>query len=403
MTQHIIDDSTGFDEPAEQTAAAPSTTSKAALAITDDISRIGTAVSEFDRVAAGLADIEARFPKDVVYDLTTTKGMKAALEHRAAWRDPRITVEKVRKMAKAPLIALGKNIDARAAWLTERLLEGETPIDQQIKVEEARREAEREAKAAAEFGRVLAIQEALAAIGIDVAAACGKTSADIAALLELMKTTEPDPAKFQEMLEQAKAAWAAGIAKLETAHKAKLWEEAEQRREAEEREAQRIAQQKADEERARVAAEQAAEAARLAAERAEIERQRAELQAMRDAAAAAEREEAERQSAELQEARRRAEEAEARATQQPAPAPAPATEVVAIRPAPAANEAATMSLGAINQRLGLTVSADFLASLGFEAHKERAARLYRPSDFPAICAGISAHVLAAAAEHQKDA
>ncbi|MFG6441110.1 hypothetical protein [Roseateles sp. LKC17W] len=267
MSTTLIDDSTGFDEPVELTP----TTSKAALAITDDIGRIGTAVSEFDRVAAGLADIEARYPKDVVYDLTTTKGMKDAIAHRAAWRDPRITVEKVRKMAKAPLLALGKNIDARAAWLTERLLEGETPIDQQIKAEEARREAEREAKAAAEFGRVLAIQEALAAIGIDVAAACNKTSDDIAALLERMQTTEPEPATFQEMLEQAKAAWAAGIAKLETAHKAKLWEEAEQRRVAAEQEAARVAAEQAAAElerlrveNERIAAEQRAERERMA-------------------------------------------------------------------------------------------------------------------------------------------
>jgi colicin import membrane protein len=305
MTEPLIDDSTGFDEPAEATPA----TTKAALAITDDMSRITTAVSEFDRVAAGLAALEAAYPKDVIYEVTTTKGMKAAIEHRAAWRDPRITVEKVRKMAKAPLIALGKNIDARAAWLTEQLLEGEQPIDQQIKAEEARREAEREAKAAAEFGRVLAIQEALAEIAADVAAACGKRSDDISALLERMRTTEPDAEVFQEMLEQARAAWSAGITKLETAHKAKLWEEAEQRRIAAEQEAERIARQKADEERARVAAEQKAEAERLATERAELDRQRAELQAQLDAAAKAQREEAERQARELAVAQARANEA----------------------------------------------------------------------------------------------
>jgi len=407
MTQPIIDDSTGFDEPTDQ---AP-TTSKAALAITDDMSRISTAVSEFDRVAAGLADIETRFPKDVVYDLTTTKGMKDAIAHRAAWRDPRIMVEKVRKMAKAPLLALGKNIDARAAWLTERLLEGETPIDQQIKAEEARREAEREAKAAAEFGRVLAIQEALAAIGVDVAAACNKTSADIAALLEQMQTTQPDPATFQEMLEQAKAAWAAGITKLETAHKAKLWEEAEQRRVAAELEAQRIAQQKADEERARIAAEQAAEAARLAEERAEIERQRAELQAMRDAAEAAERakadeaaraerEEAERQAAELQEASRRAKEAEANAQQTDAPA-----QVVEIRPATAAIEEHMLKLGELWDILGLTDREAFLAGLGFPATPaaKGTAKLYAQSALPSICKRISEHFDALATGHQKAA
>ena len=59
-------------------------------------------------------------------------------------------------------------------------------------------------------------------------------------------------------------------------------------------------------------------------------------------------------------------------------------------------ERPTLKLGEINARLGLTVSADFLTELGFEAHIERSSRLYRESEWPAICAGISAHVLAAA-------
>jgi hypothetical protein len=59
-----------------------------------------------------------------------------------------------------------------------------------------------------------------------------------------------------------------------------------------------------------------------------------------------------------------------------------------------------MTLGQINARLGFTVTADFLASLGFDAHKDKSARLYRPSQFGAICEGISAHVLAVAGEKQ---
>jgi hypothetical protein len=83
------------------------------------------------------------------------------------------------------------------------------------------------------------------------------------------------------------------------------------------------------------------------------------------------------------------------------PAAAPAPEVRPF-PAPAA-EAPTMTLGALNARLGFTVSADFLESLGFVAHREKSARLYRPSQFPAICAGISAHVLAVAGEQKRAA
>ena len=63
-------------------------------------------------------------------------------------------------------------------------------------------------------------------------------------------------------------------------------------------------------------------------------------------------------------------------------------------------ELPTMTLGQISTRLGFSVTSDFLSSIGFEAHREKAAKLYRPSDFGAICAGISKHVLALAAERQ---
>ena len=107
-----------------------------------------------------------KHPIDLVFDVSTTKGMAEAIAHRAAWRDPRITVEKFRKAAKAPVLTLGKDIDARAAWLTDQLLLGETPVHEQIKAEEARKAQEKADREAAEFGRVLAIQEAIAEFGM---------------------------------------------------------------------------------------------------------------------------------------------------------------------------------------------------------------------------------------------
>lgn len=296
----VLDDSVGFDEPAVQTQSSPAN-ERNALAITQDMTRVQNALGEFDRVSAGLADLERRYPKDAIYEVGTTKGMKDAVEHRAAWREPRITVEKARKMAKAPLLALGKNVDARAAWLTEKLREGEEPIDALIKVEESRREAEKQARINAEAGRVMKIQEALADIAQDVLIACSKTSTEIASLLGSMRSAQPDPLVFQECMEQARAAWASAIAKLETAHKAKLWEEAEQRRIEEERAAEATRRAEEDARIARITAEQEAHAQRLkeqeealaaqrqadedrrAAERAELDLQRAELEALRAA------------------------------------------------------------------------------------------------------------------------
>ena len=57
---------------------------------------------------------------------------------------------------------------------------------------------------------------------------------------------------------------------------------------------------------------------------------------------------------------------------------------------------ATIKLGEINARLGYSVGSDFLASLGFVATTDRSAKLYRESDFPAICRRIADHTLALA-------
>lgn len=284
-----LDDETGFEEPTADSPEVTVAKEQNALAITEDMDRVKNSLNEFDRVSAGLAELEARYPKDAIYPVETTKGMKDAIEHRAAYRDPRVMVEKARKMAKAPLLALGKNIDARAAWITSKLEDGEKPVDQQIKAEEARKEAEKQARAAAEAARVMKIQEALAEIGQDVLIACGKSSAEIRAMSERLHATLPDPDVFQEFLPQAKEAWSAGIDKLETALKAKLYDEAEAARIAQEQaaEEERRRQEAARVEAARVeneriAAEQRAAAEAMAAERRAFEAEKAAMQAEKD-------------------------------------------------------------------------------------------------------------------------
>lgn len=64
----------------------------------------------------------------------------------------------------------------------------------------------------------------------------------------------------------------------------------------------------------------------------------------------------------------------------PVPAAAPAT-------------APSLKLGSIAERLGFTLTADFLKSLGFEpAATERASKLYHEADFPHICAALVRHI-----------
>jgi len=95
--------------------------------------------------------------------------------------------------------------------------------------------------------------------------------------------------------------------------------------------------------------------------------------------------------------------AEAAAAPPPAPAPTPTPATVAqpaasSRPV-AASPTATLKLGDINARLSpIQLTADGLAALGFpHAGTDRAAKLYRPSDFPRICEALIAHVEAALA------
>lgn len=256
--------------------------------ITTSITKVQGEIAAFDKIAAGIAAIELQHPKNMAVDVTTTAGMKAAVLARAAWRDPRIAVEKARKAAKAPVLELGKQIDTFAAGLEAQLREGEDNYDKQIKAEETRKEAERAAKAEAERVRVAAHQDRITHdIRGAAAGAVGRSSADIEVILKDVVAIVID-ASFEEFQGQAQLAKDETLDKLREMHAAALAHEAEQ---------------------ARIKAEQEAEAARIAAERAELEKLRAEA-AERERVAAAERAEAERIQAEELARQRAAQEAE---------------------------------------------------------------------------------------------
>lgn len=111
----------------------------------------------------------------------------------------------------------------------------------------------------------------------------------------------------------------------------------------------------------------------------------------------------EHKEAQRREADQRAAEAIKRASEAtPAADPAPAAPAAEPQPVAAVaqqpdlitrtEEPPTLKLGAVCERLGFNVTADFLAGLGVQAHVERSAKLYRESDFPRICAAIVTHV-----------
>lgn len=240
-------------------------TIEAPNAIAENLDKVQTELAAIDKIDAGLAALEKAHPKNLACDVATTKGMKEAIAGRAAWREPRIATEKARKAAKAPVLELGRAIDARAAELTALLLEGESNYDDQIKAEEARKESERAAKAEAERARIQGHQDRINEIRGAVAAAA---HADATLIAEHIGDVErlPVDATFEEFQGQAQLAKDETLVKLRAMH------------------ADAVAR---EEEAARVKAEQEAAAAALAAERAELERLRAE-QAERERVAAAE-------------------------------------------------------------------------------------------------------------------
>jgi hypothetical protein len=280
-----------------------------------ELETVSKALTDINAVSTGIADLTSQYG-GVVYEVATTVGMDEAKAARLAVRTPRYEVERIRKAAKAPLLALGKKLDAEAARIETELLKIEGPIDQQIKVEEARKEVERQAKIDAELKRVADLQERVSELRGNQMLSASSGSQCISEHIADLEKIVVD-ASFEEFEAQALDAKEAGIARLRALHAGAVAHEIEQARIKEEREelarlreaqAQRDAEAKTarDAEAAKQAAQlkkereeheaaarlkrqqladeneaaqkiRAAEEAKLAAARAEIARQQEEL------------------------------------------------------------------------------------------------------------------------------
>lgn len=229
-------------------------------------------VAKFDQIAAGLAAIEAAHPKDVIVaDIATTAGMKLAEGAWRAYRNPRLEVERARKAAKAPVLALVKAIDTFAGGLEDRLRAGEDHYKAQIDTEEARREAVRAEAAAKEAQRKATHTANLATIGayLTRCQAPGMTAERIAAGIAALEATTFGP-EWEEFAVLAANVQCETIESMRTLHAQAVAREAEAARQ----EAIRV-------ENERMARELEAERQRIAAEVAEIRRQQAEWAAQR--------------------------------------------------------------------------------------------------------------------------
>jgi len=383
----------------------------------------GQPLVAYSRTEAALADLNKRF-KGAKFDLTTTKGDKAARSARLELVTLRTDLEKKRKAFKAPALEFGKKIDAEAARITAEIESLAKPIDAQIKADEERRERERQERERVEAARVKVHRDAIASVRAYVDMAKGLPSDRIQKGIDKLQAMVfgAETEEFTDQYTAAKNETVTALIALHADTKAR------------EDEAARLEAQRA--EQARIAAEQAEQARKLAEAQAEIERQRAELEAQQRAAAAAAAAPATDTSAAATmgtEVTPGSSQPEASpATVEAEPDPLTPAEVHAKRwddaarlttetilaaaspaqrtPAEAASrilaarlpevarrdEPATLKLGVICERLGdgITMTAAFVAdTLGVQhSATDKAAKLYTERQFAEICRALVSHV-----------
>jgi chromosome segregation ATPase len=241
-------------------------------------------VAPFSATEAALTVLRARMA-GVQYEVTNTAGMAQAKADRAELRGLRSEVESTRKALKAPLLESGKQIDAEAERIRLELVAVETPIDAQIKAEEARKEAERELRAAMERARVTAIHERIAEIRSygTTANLCRNAQRAQSVMVNLlaMQAAVNMEVDFAEFAEQAATAYADTLQTVQAAIDARAADEAERTRIVQAQQAHAAQLKQAQEELATRTAEAFAEAdqaaAELASERAQLAAERAEF------------------------------------------------------------------------------------------------------------------------------
>lgn len=246
-----------------------------------------TSLAVFDPVKAGLAELRTRYA-NVAFDLRTVKGNDEARSARKQLVTLRGRADDAYSNWNAPILEQQKKARALRDSIKGEIQKLEDPIDQQIKADEARRDAERRAREEAEAARLKRIRESLAEIGGAPASVATGNSSEIRQKLEWLQSLPLDKDAFEEFLDDAQALRDRATAELDKLLAGRLQQEQEAQRLAEERaELERLRA----EERTRAAErerELAAERARFEAERAELERQRQAIEQERAAARAAE-------------------------------------------------------------------------------------------------------------------
>lgn len=225
----------------------------------------GVKIAQYSRTMAALAELEKKH-KGMVFDVTTTAGMKEAKAARKELRELRVDLENKRKELKAPLLDYTRALDGQAKDITARIVALEAPIDEQVKAEEQRKAREKAEAEAAERARIDAHRRVIEAMRNKPLELIGAKPTDLErAFLEIQRT---DLSGLEEFAGEA------ALVKDEAAGKLhELWTQAMEREEAAAKEA--YAQRQRD---AKAAEERAAREAELA-ELEELRRFKAEQEA----------------------------------------------------------------------------------------------------------------------------
>lgn len=367
-----------------------------------------------------LATLRSRYA-GVQFDLTTVAGDKAARAARLELVTLRTALEKRRKEFKQPALEFGKLIDSEAARITVEIRKLADPIDAQIRADEERREREREAKRQAEAARVAKMEQELSAIRAFLVTAQrpGMTADRIANGMELLRGLQLDPEALADFYDRAVVAKDETLQGMAEIHAAATAREAELAAlDAQRKENERIAAELAEQQRK--LNEQAAELRRQQHE-CEAARQRAErpapaataaIMGSGDTPAPGQRETPQITHQDAQESG--CSPADAPAAGTPASYASNAAESATAAPSGeqgpgaqadiSAPEPATLKLGEVNARLGLTMTRDFIEhTLGvIPAGTDKRAVLFRPSQFSAICGELVSHVQAMSVLHGGD-
>jgi DNA repair exonuclease SbcCD ATPase subunit len=281
------------------------TTTSRALAV------VKGALVKFDAIELGIADLETRFA-NVVFDVSSAKGMAEAKAARLEIRQPRYNVQNAVTEAKKTLDAEKKAVAARGDSIIARIEPLEKPIHAQITAEEDRKAAEKAAKEQAEREARAKVDNQVAAINALVVACMNKSHAELCTAYDGLEALTVDIATFGDRageVEQVKGNVLEALERMRSHAKAIEEERAELVR-------QKAAQDKRDEDarqaeaerQAQIARDNAAQAERLAAMERRLQEKAAELEAQEAAARKAKQD---REDAERAEAKRLADEKEA--------------------------------------------------------------------------------------------